>query len=540
MNNATEEKPYIPWTLDKLETLVRDIITQGVEGPKVDRKQILAIGSAAEQVEFAKDVSAIANTDDDAYQDHGFIIFGVNKSGELCGGITAFERSAIDNTRAALIDAIKKYIAPVPKLFAFGFLDPQAGPWGVIVIPPSNRQAHLFIKEFSPRPTPGDWFVRVGEVTVKARPEDYARVFDNATRRAMAPLQEELRELRLELRTLKSSMTTSHPQTFILPGVDNATTAATRFPATVPELVERELSSVASRIETEMVKESLRLATLLHKSDSLIPWTLHSPSMNSPQAVLSSVELATKDLARTYGTIARLDSSNLHTKAASRGLVPLSEQTYPPAGTGFNQALINLRLYPVALLLLSTMMVAVSTQNAVLPRALLDNQLVLGLNRERIEPIIAVYAEMLGASLVFERAQDQEYRYPVAHRMREVIPPWLEDLVLGPRPIDCFYIAEFLTYLAILDAGALPVPGNFMIYGEARLCVGLFLRSRPEWIRGLYRNPLEKLLTRFDESMKARSGLHDFMDRGFKENAVAAWEAGMDQSKWVQLTRTQH
>lgn len=537
--NDMNDKPYIPWSTPDLEALVREMIARSVEGPKVDRKQSLALTTAAEQVEFAKDVSAIANTDDDAYRDHGFIILGVNKAGVLCGGITILDASTIDNTRAALVDIIKKYIAPVPKFFAYGFNDPQSGPWGVIVIPPSNRQAHIFIKEFSPRPTPGEWFVRVGEVTVKARPEDFVRVFENATRRAVDPLREELRELKLEVRTLRSSLPFSLPRLsetqFAL--VSDQSHVPPPTPRTTSEVIEHELASPASRIETEILSESLRLASALHKEDSSIPWFFHSSSEDSFKQIIENIESGTRELVRTYGMLARLDTAYRYVDAASQGLIPLTEQKYPSGP--FNQSAVNLRLYPVALLLLSTMTVAVSTRNATLPRALLDVPLILGLNREWIEPLAAVFSHVYGASDIFEVAQGREYKYPIANRMRDVVPAWLGDLVRGTSPVDCFYIAEFLLYLACLDAGALPVPGNFMSHAEAHLPVSLFLRRKPEWIRFLFRTELEKLLATFDESMKSQNNLYGFMDRGFKGNTVLAWDTGMDQTKWTQLKRNQ-
>jgi hypothetical protein len=103
--------------------------------------------------------------------------------------------------------------------------------------------------------------------------------------------------------------------------------------------------------------------------------------------------------------------------------------------------------------------------------------------------------------------------------------------------LDCFYVAEFLLYLACLEANVPVIVGNFAVHSEARFFVSFFLRGRPEWVRSLFRTPIEKLLANFDDSIKARMTNSYFMDHGFKGNALSAWEAGMDQSRWIQLMR---
>lgn len=530
------EQHYLPWSNSELETLVREMIARTAEGPKVDRKQLLTISTAAEQAEFAKDVSAIANTDDEYYQGHGFIIFGVSKSAELCGGITALEAKALDGTSATLTNILKTYIAPVPRVLAYGFTDPVVGSWGVLVIPPSSSQPHIFVKELSGRPARGDWFVRIGDITDKARPEDFVRVLESAVRRTVEPLREELREVRVELRNLKSSLpSVLH---YLRAGSiieDPPDQAPSQLSTTASEVIERELTSPRSRVESELIAESLHLASALHTGDDDIPWVFNDPSKESLRSILNNIESATEELARTYGVLTRLDRNHHYLDIAAQGILPISEQKYP--SSAHNPMAIALRLYPVALILLSATAAAVSARDVSLVRGLLDVLLVLGPNRERVQPLVAVFSELYAAADVFKIAQGQNYRYPIARRIHDVVPRWLDDIIHGPRPLDCFYVAEFLLYLACLDAQAIPVPGNFVTDSEAHFPVSLFLRGQPNWVRPLFRGSLEELLASFDKSIAQSADTYGFMDYGFRANAALAWEVGMDHRKWAQVSR---
>ncbi len=66
----------LPWPNAELEELLREIIASGAEGPKVDFKRELLIGTASQKVESAIDVSAIANTDaeNDVQKGYGFVM----------------------------------------------------------------------------------------------------------------------------------------------------------------------------------------------------------------------------------------------------------------------------------------------------------------------------------------------------------------------------------------------------------------------------------------------------------------------------------
>lgn len=67
---------HLPWDRESLEALLRKVLQTGETG-KVDLKRSFEIVDGAHQAELLKDLSAIANTYDHHYFNHGFIIFGL-------------------------------------------------------------------------------------------------------------------------------------------------------------------------------------------------------------------------------------------------------------------------------------------------------------------------------------------------------------------------------------------------------------------------------------------------------------------------------
>ena len=99
---------------EQVEALLRRLIEQGAEGPKVDFKKEFNLASKAEQAELVKDLSSIANTDDEAHlDDFGYIILGAER-GALVGGVAELAGD-IDKLQSRITDLTKGYLAPAPQ-----------------------------------------------------------------------------------------------------------------------------------------------------------------------------------------------------------------------------------------------------------------------------------------------------------------------------------------------------------------------------------------------------------------------------------------
>lgn len=178
-------KTYLPPDLERWMTLAID---QEVEGPKLDFKRELNLKSE-ELANFLKDVCAIANTDDpDHFDNAGCLIVGVERNGTFHPLAASFNS---DKESASINELLSKYVAPSLNVKVAGPFQHARGQYAVVYIPPSHDQPHMIIKETGSA-RPGDWWVRSGDVNVKAGPEHYARVLRKGVERTMAPLRDEL------------------------------------------------------------------------------------------------------------------------------------------------------------------------------------------------------------------------------------------------------------------------------------------------------------------------------------------------------------
>jgi Putative DNA-binding domain len=179
---------------DEQENFLRDLILTGVENEKLDFKSQFHFTNAVEKVKILKHLSAIANSDFEDFGGFGFIIFGAAR-GALIGGIQAFDPISADNTSSILNTEAHNYLAPSPRFQLVNFMDAQLGAWGAIVIPPSETQPHMFVRQLDGQISPGDWFVRAGDNTRQALHADYLRILNKSVTRAVQPLQSEVTKL---------------------------------------------------------------------------------------------------------------------------------------------------------------------------------------------------------------------------------------------------------------------------------------------------------------------------------------------------------
>src|ERR1700733_15854715 len=98
---------HLPWENDALQSLLERIIQTG-ETTKVDFKRQLNISAGEHHAELLKDISALANTYDYSYQNHGFIILGVADNKLAC---TKFDQNA-DGLQARIDELLKVYVEP--------------------------------------------------------------------------------------------------------------------------------------------------------------------------------------------------------------------------------------------------------------------------------------------------------------------------------------------------------------------------------------------------------------------------------------------
>jgi hypothetical protein len=191
----------LPWENRELEALLQGLIAHGTEAAKIDFKAEIETATADQKAELLKDITAMANTYDENYADHGFLIYGVK--GKAIPGITQTEADT-DKLQSHIEQILKTYISPMPQIYVVGFKSLTGEQWGVIVIPARNNKPHMFFKDLQcadPKRSrkKGEWFVRRGSTTDHGLPEDLAIITQRQTELLLEPLRETVRNLQLRV-----------------------------------------------------------------------------------------------------------------------------------------------------------------------------------------------------------------------------------------------------------------------------------------------------------------------------------------------------
>jgi hypothetical protein len=267
---------------EKLQELACRLVRARTEGTKVDFKEQLRLASTADKAEFAKDLSAIANSESADLDDYGYIVIGARR-GEFVDGPPPWGDSTPDNFSATLTNVASEYLAPVPLFRFLDLLHPETGrPFGLIVIPPSGAQPHVCIREVSGNPAKHDWFVRLNDTTTRASALDYARIFSKAINRETRPLHRQLQELGARLKVLEESsvfgIATGIAATAVFrEGVEPPVTEGVGQHAQNPaDQIRSILDSPEQRVEDVLVSQALHLTRVMTEESDGNPWNLAS------------------------------------------------------------------------------------------------------------------------------------------------------------------------------------------------------------------------------------------------------------------------
>lgn len=510
----------------ELEALLRRLIEQGAEGPKVDFKRAVSWADKAAQAELAKDLSSIANTDDEThFEDFGYIILGAER-GALLGGVVDLAGD-VDRLQAQVTDVIKGLLAPVPQFSICSFIDPTLGAWGAIIIPPSARQPHIFIRDGAANVNKHEWWVRVNDTKERGGPHDYARFLAKAVAREVRPLDREVQRLGLlvEARHAQPDLATLLGS---LPGaVRNPPDDQVTPPEPLSATIRRQFVRGTAGIEDALVAESLRLAEVMAGSSDRNPWDFTGATPARLRDVIGYLEEQAFPLADALAAAARYDSEGALTEAICRALRVLARE--PPAPGMHYEHASRFRLYPLVICLYALIIVATNEGREPLLKAVLalslENE-----HRDVANPIVASFRRLNAASPLFLGALEGDYAVAVPVRVRDVLLPRLGALLAGTPPKEAFFVAELVISLAFMRISAdyymiatsSPLPGLFMYDYSASRPIKRFLRRRPVWLAEVLGGDLDVLLATYDATANTALIRGAFGD-GFVSGAAEAF-----------------
>ncbi len=526
-------------TREGLEELARRLIDEGVEA-KADLKSTFAVDTAHRKIEFCKDLSAIANTDDHRLDDHGYIIIGA-KRGTLIGGVDTWKDVGEDNFSATLTNIAKKYLAPVPAFNFVSYQDDDVGHWGVIVIPPSPSQPHIFIKEVSGDPAKHEWFVRINDITERAGPSDYARVLSKAASRAVKPLETELQRLVLKVERLEGQAPNLDGLAALLgQGTPATETRATdqddddgpspRSDSLVARL-RRHLVTEEARVADLLIEEALNVKALMLDDRAENPHRFPSWEPSELIKHIEYMETEARTLVEAIATVARYGSNERFGDAVVEAVDVIAERP-KLAGPYWNHA-PELRTYPLTLALYALAFVSAGRNDGALLRRVLDLDYRLDQEGDPV-PIIAAMRDVRMTSDLFRTAMGKRYYEPIAERVKTVIPVWCGRFVPGKPGDQPFYQGEFglaLEYtkfrLSFHGAG-FPLPGTYLYGYEAEAAIKRMLKQKAKFLSDLHGEQVENRLKQFDTNAHEMIAPGASGFGGFYRGASAAWSGDGD------------
>jgi len=148
---------------------IKYCVESGQEARKIDLKQMLSLSSRVERAEFARDVTAMANTGGGP----GYLVIGVvdrkhRRSDDPADYVVGFEPDDPEVFEQRMVQALQVFCAPTPEVTFETFRHPGTGrPIGVVVIPRSYRRPYV---------TSDTIFIRRGTHTARAEADEVRQV----------------------------------------------------------------------------------------------------------------------------------------------------------------------------------------------------------------------------------------------------------------------------------------------------------------------------------------------------------------------------
>jgi hypothetical protein len=519
----------LPWNNSELEQLLKDLVAHGTEAAKVDFKTEIEANSPEKKADLLKDISAMGNTYDDRYHDHGFLIFGVKGKAIIGAKQTEPDTDKLQNHVEQLL---RTYISPMPHIYVVAFVTATSERWGAIVIPPRNCKPHMFFKDLqciNPKHTRrrGEWFVRRGATTDLGFPEDLALITQRQTELLLEPLRESIRNLQSRItkveETYNSALFKLVERTVSgLPGShDRVSETLEELRDGIGEALGMDLSTrFKQRLRTpedalaeDFFTDAKILGEFLASSSSVLPWAPQPKNSPENKQIIEGLEERTRPLMLAVATILLNDDGKVFEKALLRVVKILAKQPEVPTGVTFNRIGEGLRYYPLGLIIYTIFICGVAANRGDLLKLVAGMPLKTSMQNTMQNmkfSLTEIFFDWYGAREFFNQALGQRRCEPIAQRIRQVISDRMGDTFAESEP-EAFFQGEFVLALSHIDACmtnrqsaefTVPIPGLYLFAREAHGPINTLLIDRGEWLEELYAHSLIDILNAFDQNAR--------------------------------------
>ncbi len=523
MSKKTQTQKILPWENGELETLLQGLIAHGSEVAKVDFKTEIAINTPEQKADLLKDIIAIANTYDDNYDDHGFIIYGVKA--KTITGISQTEVD-VDKFQNNIEQLLKTYISPMPQIYVIGFETASGEKWGAIVIPPRNSKPHMFFKELSCQDKSrmrrkGEWFVRRGSTTDPGLPEDLAIITQKQIELSLEPLRDSIRSLQIRI-----AKTEEQYNSALFKLVERALSALPESTQSrseekkeeigsdieialgmdLPARLKQKLKTPTDKIAEDLITEAKKIREMIDGPSSGIPWTPQPNNPDENKRIINELEEKTRAFQISVATILLNDHKGIYTDALLRAIKILARMVDVPNGIAFNRIGTALRYYPLGLIIYTIFIFGVAANKPEILRKVLDLP-VKGRRAGTSAHITDIFFFWYEAKALFNDAFAQRWCEPIGQRIRQVMTDHVSDLLTELTEPEYFFRGEFVLALTRIDKltgdgenidRRVPLPGLYLYLNEVHDIVTDFLIEHPSWFEKFYTQPISEILDTFD------------------------------------------
>ena len=254
-----------------------------------------------------------------------------------------------------------------------------------------------------------------------------------------------------------------------------------------------------------LLQEAKVLSEVMQGELEVCPWVLSKQNQSQCQQCIEYLEAKSERFVRILSTIVQHDHNAQFVSPIAKSFKILARQP-SPINTTFTDESRFVRLYPLALAIYGVFIVGIQEEREQLLRTVLG----IRWNRQSVSlpnlPIVYVlsYLDGYSRSIFNSVLGGTPYFAPVAERIKRILLPWLEELLLDADA--AFYQGEFVLGLATIEAPLPPylseekrlsLQGLYLYYPQARPILTAFLRDSSQWLVSLYPS-LEELLYIFD------------------------------------------
>lgn len=399
---------------------------------------------------------------------------------------------------------------------------------GAIVIPPRNSKPYMFSRDVQCQQEPkrmrrkGEWFVRRGASNEPGLPEDLAIITQKQFELTVEPLRETVRNLQSRVskveeqynsalfKLVKRVSGASSKTKKIEPDKNDEISSdlSVSLGLDLPTRLKQKLRTPTDEVVEELIEQAKSIKDFIDGSNIGLPWT---PQPNNPEVnkkIIEDLEEKTRIFQVSLATIILNDHKAEYTPALLRSIKILAVTIEAPSGTQYNRIGEALRYYPLGLILYTVFVCGVAANRGLILREVL--KIPLKHRRKNTNSYITdIFFNWYEAKPLFNNAFGQRWCEPMVQRIRQLINDRIGGMITEFSESEYFFRGEFVLSLANIDkdknlgeedSRALPSGGLYLYYNEAYDPIVGFLLENPKWFGELFKHPLGKVLSIFDQN----------------------------------------